>query len=620
MSESTLHRLFLAAIASLVFFVNLGGSHLWDVDETIFSQAAAEMYQRGDYVVPYFNGELFPDKPALTYWLMMSAYGLFGVGEFGARFWSALLSVGSVLLTHRIGCRLFSPAVGLWAGLILATNISFDIIARAATPDAALIFFTTLAISFFIRCTDRTYAKTDNTPSAPTTPQREADLLIEPTWKNFALAYAAMGVAALAKGPVGVVLPTAVFGLFFLTTRGSNALARLPAVSAGQGRYAWMAKLLDAAVRTASPHHVFQTIRSLRPALAVLVVLAVAGPWYVWVGLRTDWQWPVQFFGVHNFGRFLNAMDNHRGPIFYYVGIVLVLFFPWSILMLGSLSELVRQSARTMHRRQGAILIACWMAVYFGFFSLCSTKLPSYVVPMYPALAIATALFLERWIYYPQTVPRSWPWIAYSLLTLAGLGLVVVVPLVAVRLLDGSGAISAATFSPAALARVAPLGMAGLIPLIGGLLCLFYTWRCQARQSIRTLGLTAVLFTIVLFGVSVGQFDSFQTAPGFIATIDSHTSGEPHVATFRYFRPSMVFYGHHPVGKLPEAADVASFFAAHPTDAFVYTVDEQMPELSKQLPADVVVLERQRRLFLPGQTLLLGRAPSTAAAGTSPSR
>ena len=153
MSESTPHRLFLAAIAALVFFVNLGGSHLWDVDEAIFSQTAAEMYQRGDYVVPYFNGELFPDKPALTYWLMISAYRLFGVGEFAARFWSAILSVGSVLLTYQIGCRLFSPAVGLWAGLILATNISFDIIARAATPDAALIFFTTLAISLFIRCT-----------------------------------------------------------------------------------------------------------------------------------------------------------------------------------------------------------------------------------------------------------------------------------------------------------------------------------------------------------------------------------------------------------------------------------------------------------------------------------
>ena len=82
---------------------------------------------------------------------------------------------------------------------------------------------------------------------SPSTSRRETDLLIEPTWTNF-MAYAAMGVATLAKGPVGVVLPTtAVFGLFFLVTRGANTLAGLPAVSAGQGRFGWLAKLLDGA-------------------------------------------------------------------------------------------------------------------------------------------------------------------------------------------------------------------------------------------------------------------------------------------------------------------------------------------------------------------------------------
>ena len=81
-----------------------------------------------------------------------------------------------------------------------------------------------------------------------------------------------------------------------------------------------------------------------------------------------------------------------------------------------------------------AILIACWIAVYFVFFSLCGTKLPSYVVPMYPALAIATALFLDRWLDRPESVPRAWPWIAYSILTLAGLGMLVAVPLVAAAL------------------------------------------------------------------------------------------------------------------------------------------------------------------------------------------
>ena len=152
--------------------------------------------------------------------------------------------------------------------------------------------------------------------------------------------------------------------------------------------------------------------------------------------MRTDWQWPAQFFGVHNFGRFLSAMDNHRGPIFYYVGVVLVLFFPWSILMWGTLSELARQAGRSEPLRDGAMLIACWIAVYLGFLSLASTKLPNYIVPMYPALAIATALLLDRWNVSPETIPRWWPWMAFSILGVVGAGMLVGVPLVAGRLLD----------------------------------------------------------------------------------------------------------------------------------------------------------------------------------------
>ena len=384
MSRSTLDQIVLALLAAAVFFFHLGSSHLWDVDEAIFSQAAAEMVQRGDYVVPYFNGELFPDKPCSSYWLMASAYHVFGISELGARFWSALLSVGSVLLVYRLGRRLFHERVGFWAGLILATNISFDIIARAATPDAALTFCTTLAIYLFART-----APVGDSPGA-----QQGPLTIAPTWKNFALAYAAMGVGVLAKGPVGVVLPTAVMGLFLLVTRGANSLSTLPAVSAGQGGWSWPARWLDSLVRTASPRHVLRTVLALHSLLAVLMVLLVAGPWYIWVGLRTDWQWPAQFFGVHNFGRFFSAMDNHRGPIFYYFLVVLVLFFPWSVLMWGTVRELVRQAGRASRFRDGALLVACWLTVYLGFWSLASTKLPNYIVPMYPALAIATALLV----------------------------------------------------------------------------------------------------------------------------------------------------------------------------------------------------------------------------------
>ena len=76
--------LVLATIAAAMFFTNLGATHLWDVDEAIFAQAAKEMHQRGDAVVPYFNGQVFPDKPALMYWAMINAYELFGPTEFAA--------------------------------------------------------------------------------------------------------------------------------------------------------------------------------------------------------------------------------------------------------------------------------------------------------------------------------------------------------------------------------------------------------------------------------------------------------------------------------------------------------------------------------------------------------
>ena len=125
------HQLVLAAIAGAMYFVNLGATHLWDVDEAIFSQAAKEMHARGDAVVPYFNGQVFPDKPALMYWLMIGAYELFGPTEFAARFWSAVFGIGSVLLTYQLGRLVFSPRVAFWSGLILATSLNFNVIARA---------------------------------------------------------------------------------------------------------------------------------------------------------------------------------------------------------------------------------------------------------------------------------------------------------------------------------------------------------------------------------------------------------------------------------------------------------------------------------------------------------
>ena len=109
------HQLLLIVVSATVFLTNLGGPPLMDRDEPRNAGCAAEMAARGDWVVPWFNDELREHKPVLLYWLMMSAYAVFGVNEFAARFWSAALAVGTVLMTYHIGRRLFNPAAACWS-------------------------------------------------------------------------------------------------------------------------------------------------------------------------------------------------------------------------------------------------------------------------------------------------------------------------------------------------------------------------------------------------------------------------------------------------------------------------------------------------------------------------
>jgi 4-amino-4-deoxy-L-arabinose transferase-like glycosyltransferase len=147
------HQFVIVVVACIALLTNLGATRLWDQDEAYFAGAAAEMFARGDWVTPQFNHELFAHKPPLMYWLMIGGYQLFGRTEFAARIGSALLGVATGLLVYHTARRLFSPTVGLWSALAMVTCLMFDIVARAATPDCHLVFFTALSIFFFVtRC------------------------------------------------------------------------------------------------------------------------------------------------------------------------------------------------------------------------------------------------------------------------------------------------------------------------------------------------------------------------------------------------------------------------------------------------------------------------------------
>ncbi|MEK6236461.1 MAG: glycosyltransferase family 39 protein, partial [Planctomycetales bacterium] len=303
----------LALIAALVFFFNLGGVGLWDEDEPKNAACGLEMLARGDWVTPSFNHELRTDKPILLYWLMLTSYQIFGVNEFAARFFSAVCGVGTVLLTYRLGRLLFTPRVGWWAGVILCTAMMFTVLARAVTPDSTLIFFTTLSLYVFVHGATLTENRRTANASEDGETKTAWTNWTPDRWWIWAAMYAIMGFAVLAKGPVGFLLPTTVLGVYLLA-RGWMESPSI--ISESSGRFA---KIAGFFAWFLGPRRVAGVAWTLRPLTAILAVGLIALPWYVLVGMQTDGAWLAGFLGKHIVGRFLQPMDNHRGPIFFYM-------------------------------------------------------------------------------------------------------------------------------------------------------------------------------------------------------------------------------------------------------------------------------------------------------------
>jgi 4-amino-4-deoxy-L-arabinose transferase-like glycosyltransferase len=604
------HVAVILAVSSSVLFTNLGGPRLWDRDEPRNAGCAQEMLQRGDWVVPFFNAELRAHKPVLLYWLMMSAYQVLGVTEFAARFWSAVLGVGTVFLTYGIGRRLFDAHVGLWAALILATSLMFGVAGRAATPDSPLIFFATAALLVYVLA-----AFPGDSADLPHRSQAtQSDLarrtecsefpLVKPPgpgvsnrWVAVAI-YGLMGLAVLAKGPVGAVLPTAVIGMFLL-------IMRLSDVAQGPARPAWQ-RWLVRCLRPFAPQHFFGTCWQMRPLTAIAVILAVAAPWYIWVGWRTDGEFLRVFFGEHNVGRAVQPMEGHSGGPWYYPVAILVGFFPWSVFAAPVIADVTARVRQRTVWWPGYVFSLCWIGVYVGLFSLAGTKLASYVTPCYPALALLTACFVRHWTRGIAAGWRLWPAGALVTLGLVGLAMAVAVPLAASRFLPGESR----------------LGLLGAIPLLGAVIAGGFQYRRRFPQAAATVAVTAAALSTAMFGWAVLRVDRHQRNHLLLAMIDD-ASGNPRVGAFGRLEPTWVFYGGRPIAELtldpaeaargngpwgPKPRPLAADFFGQGQDRFIITTDRHWERLRAALPPNATVLAKCP-LFLRREWLLLIGVP-----------
>lgn len=580
--------LVILSVCGLVLFLNLGGPRLWDRDEPRNAGCAAEMLERGDWVVPIFNDQLRHQKPVLLYWLMMASYSLFGQTEFAARFASALLGTGTVLLTFALGSMLYSRVVGLWSAVILPTTLMFGVASRAATPDATLIFFMTAGLTIFVAANRESFRNGSMQPVA-----------FPNSWKWLLLFFVTLSLAVLAKGLAGFVVPMAVIGLFLL-------LERLPVDESNQERPGFLGRVFRfPLLRIWQPIHFLKTFISMRPLLGVLVVFAVAGPWYVWVGVRTDGEFLRRFFLDEHLGRATSSFENHSGGWWYYPVAIMVGFFPWSLLTLPVFLELNRDR-REGFERSTAFLLG-WVAVIVGLFSLVATKLPSYVTPTYPALALLVGVAVDRFARGTTKTSPIWFRLAFLAITLTAIPLGVGLVYAANRFLEGRWELVVLAF---------PL-------LVGGIAGWILSKRQPARAAV-ALGVTAVVWMTMLWSWGTRVVDSIRGDDHVWSQVRELPEGTP-VATYRCLESSWVVYGGHPIFELnpddhstegvverernwmPLPRVSPEVFAANFADAVFVTTEEYLAELQQRLPESYTVLAKEN-YFLRDQRLVLLKA------------
>jgi 4-amino-4-deoxy-L-arabinose transferase-like glycosyltransferase len=521
-----LHYLVLLTVTAGLYLPALGRPSLWDIDEGHNAEAAREMLERDNWIVPQFNYQLRVDKPVLLYWLQLAAYQLCGVHEFAARLPSALAAMLAVLLTYELGLLLFDASVALLAGMVLATSLLFCGSAHFANPDATLNACTVLTFLLFWRGQVHGGAG----------------------WLFGVGLATALGF--LAKGPVAVVLPGAVIGLYLL---GSRQLRRL-----------WCWQL---------------------PA-SVLVWVLVALPWFALVGSETKGEFLEGFFLKHNKDRFLAPMEGHAGSVFYHVGSLFLGLLPWSVFLLPTLWHTIRevratpQSGISARDSSGAScrFLLLWMAVWFVFFTVSRTKLPNYILPLYPAAALLTANFLERWR-QGAVEPARWLMpVSFACVGLVGVGLTA-------GLLIASGVMDVPLRQGHRFPGLEQLAWLGLLPVGGAAAATWYLARQDRRGAIGSVGVAAALLAGSLAMWGAPALDAFKAPRSLVESAGARQlDRDIRIGCFAYYQPSLVFYCQREVTQLIDEREALNFLHA-PIPVYLFVPARVWTELEKSAPA-----------------------------------
>lgn len=401
----------LLIVFAAVLLYALGARTLVPPDEGRYAEMAREMFASGDWITTRLNGIKYFEKPPLQTWMNALSFTLFGLGDWQARLWTGLCGLLGVVLTGVAGTRVFGARIGFYAALVLGSSFYWVACSQIDSLDMGLSGMMTVALCALL------IAQRDDASES----ERRNWMLV---------CWAGMALSVLSKGLIGLVLPGGVLVFYTIFSRDWAIWKRL------------------------------HLVRGL------LLFFLIATPWFVLVGLKNPEQ-PHFFFVHEHFDRFLKK-EHHREAAWYIFFVLLAAgSVPWVGVLVQSLIGAARRDGETTKFRPRLMLLV-WVAFITLFFTKSNSKLPGYILPVFPAVALLVAVYLDAGT-------RRGRMITAALTALLGVGFLVTVPFMLKFAKHAGEDVLYAAYQPWVLA-------AGLVLLIGGCLALLY-----ARQMLRDL-------------------------------------------------------------------------------------------------------------------------------------
>lgn len=333
----------LTVVLFVLYFFCLGTPPLGVPDGARYAEIGREMLHNHHYLLPHLNGILYLEKPPLFYWLQALAFHWFGLNEWAARFWIAVMAISLCLLNYSVAFYFFGRRCARLACLMLATSSLFFAMAHRISIDMSLTFFLTITLYSFL-----------------------AGIVQRIRPRFLYLSYFTAGLAVLCKGLIGVLFPMAIIGLWVIVNNEWRLVPRMRIVS------------------------------------GLLLTFIIAAPWHVLVQMHVPTFFNFYFL-EQQFLRYFTSVADRYQPYWYFLPILAAGFFPWvSFLPTALVDAYVKKSTPTGQRVTRFLFV--WAVGLFVFFSFSHSKLIPYILPVMPPLALLTAYSLDsRWQKFSNT-------------------------------------------------------------------------------------------------------------------------------------------------------------------------------------------------------------------------